>query len=503
MPKIADAAKAKEDFLSALAERDVVSSLGVTKQDALSDLYVFAKHVLGYQDIEDVPHRDLCDTVMDPRKRKLVLYPRGHFKSTIATISYMLWRIVRDPDIRILVTSAELRNSIKFLREAKGHIESNETFRALFGDLTNLEGKWTEDEIEVKTRRRPRKEPTVQIGSVGTSKVSQHYDLIIADDIVNRESVTTKDQIEKTELYYKDLLDLLEPTGDLLVIGTRWHWDDLYSRLIANADDRWLVDVKRAIDLEGNVLFPSRFNERVLADLKRDKGSFEFSAQYLNEPTSDENAVFRSEWFHYYADPPKGVLKFITVDPAISERQSADFSVILTCAVDSRNRRFVVEIVRRHMNPTALIDEILRLSLKHRPVAVGVETVAYQRSLKHFLMEKMIETGIMVPVVELKPDHGDSKDYRIRQLIPLYESGSVFHPNDGSAGDLEDEMLRYPRSAHDDVLDAMAYQVDIMRSAPRTQFDDSLGPNPLTHNVVGLMEAQSRIQRRRAERSLW
>lgn len=460
----------------------------------MRDLYAFAKDVLGYRDIADQPHQALCATVTAPQKRKLILYPRGHFKSTIATIAYSLWRIVQEPNIRILVTNAELRNARAFLREIKGHIERNQAFRERFGDLANPDGKWTETEIEVRTRTRSLKEPTIQVSSAGASMVSQHYDLIIGDDVVNRESVTTPEQIEKTITYYRDLLDLLEPHGDLLVIGTRWHYADLYSHLIERAGPEWLVDVRKAVEPDGTVLFPTRFTPSYLADLRRDKGSYEFSAQYLNDPVSDENAVFKRQWLHYYERLPDRTLRYITVDPAISDRDGADYSVVLVGAVDHLGRRYVVEYTRAHLEPKALIDEILRLTAKHRPQAVGIETVAYQKALKYYLMDAMQEARVFCPIVELRPD-GQTKEYRIRALQPFYESGAMFHPDGGRANDLEDEMLAFPYGKHDDVLDALAYQLQIMRNAPAHAPDPSEGPNPLTHAVSPF----EREERRQAE----
>ena len=77
-------------------------------------------------------------------------------------------------------------------------------FKKLYGDWVG--DKWTDVEMTVSKRNDPKvKESTVTVTSIGASTVSQHYDLIICDDLVNRESITTEDQLEKVITYYKDL----------------------------------------------------------------------------------------------------------------------------------------------------------------------------------------------------------------------------------------------------------------------------------------------------------
>src|SRR5712671_860906 len=105
------------------------------KERGLKDLFFFAKYILGYEQLEEQPHRGLCDTLISPVKRKLILEPRNSFKSTIATIAFCVWKITKFPEIRILIDSQDLTNSKKFLSEIKGHFETNDEFRMLYGDF--------------------------------------------------------------------------------------------------------------------------------------------------------------------------------------------------------------------------------------------------------------------------------------------------------------------------------------------------------------------------------
>lgn len=150
--------------------------------------------------------------------RKLILVPRGHFKSSLVTIPLVIQKLLVNPDARILLTNATLDNSQKFLRSIKGYFEGNEKLKYLFGEFKSE--KWNETEIVIKQRKKLQiKESSIIASSVEKGIVSQHFDMIIADDLVNRESINTKDQMDKTLMYYRDLLDLIEPGETVVVIG--------------------------------------------------------------------------------------------------------------------------------------------------------------------------------------------------------------------------------------------------------------------------------------------
>ncbi len=385
---------------------------------------------LGYKDLAPV-HKDVAlavHEVENGKRRGLFLLPRGHLKSTEITISYSIQQILRNPDIRILITNALLENSKGFLREIKGHLEKNELLRALFGELKD-DDKWSEMQIITKQRQAFHKEPTVQVTAVDKSVVSQHYDLIIADDIVNRESISTKEQRVKTIKYYKDLLDLLEPGGTLIVIGTRWHYDDLYGYLISEnvKKDNFHVTLRQAIEND-QPLFPRKFPMDYLTQLKEDKGSYEFNCQYMNNPINDEDADFKKEYFKYFnlldVDPTDGDI-YITIDPAISKADTADYTGIVVNLVKG-GRWKILEARRIRLNPTELINEMFYLyrKYKHNFAKMAIESIMYTQALQYDITRRMQETGEWFQLDEVR-HRNRKKEERIRGLIPLFERGNI------------------------------------------------------------------------------
>ena len=99
---------------------------------------------------------------------------------------------------------------------------------------------------------------------------------------------------------------------------------------------------------------------------------------------------------------------------------------------------------------------------KYRPRKIGIETVAYQRSLLYFIQEEMRRRQTYLPLQELKAT--GAKEVRIRGLLPLYRTGVIFHINTPKARELEEELLLFPQSPHDDISDSMAYQLQLIET---------------------------------------
>ena len=99
------------------------------------DLFFFSKYVLGYRELQEQPHRELCRVLRGPTLRNLIIQPRGTFKSTIANVADNILDIIINPNIRILIDGEDVSNSKKFLSEIKMQFEANDELRRLFWGL--------------------------------------------------------------------------------------------------------------------------------------------------------------------------------------------------------------------------------------------------------------------------------------------------------------------------------------------------------------------------------
>ncbi|MCK9370324.1 phage terminase large subunit [Candidatus Dojkabacteria bacterium] len=399
--------------------------------------------------------------------------------STVVTVAYSLLRIAQDPSVRILIANATFDMACSFLGQIKKHLQNNEKFKEYYGDLATNAEKWSENMITVpKVFNYKKKEATVTAYGVGGNLVSQHYDVIIMDDVVNRDFINTAEQIDKTILFYKDALDLLEPDGKLIVIGTRWADADLYGWIMdkSNPDriyEGFEVFLKQAYtgNLETGedlkLLFPEKFTQEYLIDLKRNKGPLEFANQWMNDPMPSEEAKFKPFWFKNVLEDElkwREINYFTCVDPAIGQLKHSDRTAIVTIGVDQFNNWFIVNIIWEKLLPNEIIDHIFANWEHFQPRKVGIEMVAYQKSLHYTIIDEMRRRNIYLPVVELKASR--SKEERIEGLVPRYANGSVYHLQQCPyRAELEDELLRFPRGKHDDIIDALAYMNQIAHQA--------------------------------------
>ncbi len=203
--------------------------------------------------------------------------------------------------------------------------------------------------------------------------------------------------------------------------------------------------------------------------LKSSNGG-KFWSQYLNDPMDDSLLEFKREWFQKFDLQPGSQLAnefpvapvLISIDPAFRMRQSNDDSGIVVTKTLSDNNVYVIEAKGIKANPQMLIDEIFRLVDKYVFVdKILIETVTAQIMLLDLLNAEMRKRGKFFVIQEVKPDSNETKAARIRGLIPHYSNRRIYHM--GSMYALEEQLLEFPKGAHDDIIDALSYQVKFWR----------------------------------------
>lgn len=392
--------------------------------------------------------------------------PRGHLKSHIITKGWTIQQILRNPNIRILIVNATEDNAVKFMRSIERYIGKGSLLEKIYGRFES--SVWNQNELIVSGRTEILDAPTLMAAGLQKTLTSQHYDIIIADDLVEPDNARTKEQREKVHDFYLSLFDLLEPKGKLVVIGTRYHQDDLYARILEENDTHhnWSVFVRSCYNSDGSIIFPEKFTQAQLDDIKK-KSFYHFSTQYLNNPIDPENADFKRDQVKYY-DPTTahpGSL-YLTIDPAIALSRDADYSAMVVAGMFGDRRIRVVDAIHKRLIPSELVDEVFNLVKKWRLHRVGIETFAFQKTLKYDIQRKQRETGLFFSIDELGKRHSGrgeqvlSKEARIRRLQPYFEQGLVEIRADMQA--LKDELLAFPRGKHDDLIDALSYQLDYL-----------------------------------------
>lgn len=208
----------------------------------LGNFFLFAKVFLEYKELEEDVHSEAIRVFESKATRKIVVLPRGSFKSTLGSVAYPIWRLLRDPNLTVLLDSELYTNSKNFLREIKGHFQS-EKMERIFGQQVGL--KWDEGEIIVKGRTKNIKEASITVGAIGTTKVGQHYQLIIGDDYNSQQNSETPEKCLKVINHTRYNLNILNPGGEYLWIATRYAERDIMGFLFNDVlGEKYLAEGK-------------------------------------------------------------------------------------------------------------------------------------------------------------------------------------------------------------------------------------------------------------------
>lgn len=232
-------------------------------------LFFLCGQFLGYKDW-DVVHDDVERFLRKPARKKALMLPRGHLKTSFVTIGYTIQCLLKNPNTRVLIGNGVWDIARSFLSEIKAQLEQSQ-LKYLFGEFQSA--RWNADEIIIKQRTKPLKEPTVATTGVEAETTGGHYDIIILDDLIGLQNSQTPEQRSKVKRFRRSMINLLEPGGLLIEIGTRWHLDDTFSEIFEKEMKYYNVMVKKVYEPDKTgkqrLIFPKHFAKK-FDDIKKD-----------------------------------------------------------------------------------------------------------------------------------------------------------------------------------------------------------------------------------------
>lgn len=324
---------------------------------------------------------------------------------------------------------------------------------------------------------------------VGGGLTGMSGKIIIADDLFkDRQDAESETVREGTWRWWQSvLMTRRQSKSGVGLVNTRWHLDDISGKLLEQQEDAEVAkkpagtfDVWKRLRFpafaeedeyvdgvlfrkEGEVLCPERFTMEDMIKTRNQMENYEWSALYMQSPILSENAEFQQGWFKYYEqnDVPRDVVWTTTVDLAISQKTTADRSVVRTVGKSPRFPQWYLgEETAGRLDPLQVIDAMFMHWKKYRS-RVWIESVAYQKALSYFVLEEMRKRQEYFDINELKRSSTTSKETRIRGLIPLYKAGVMLHRK-GLDTELEREELQFPKGRHDDRVDCLAMQLEVV-----------------------------------------
>ena len=427
-------------------------------------------------------------------RETLVLAPRGHGKTTVCTCAYVARCLLKDPDLRALIVSRTADQARTIASGVRNILVLSDGIRAAFDDVRGR--PWSLGAFTLATRTNFRREPSVTALGICGPLVSKHFDLILCDDVLDFENTRTRAERERVARWVGTALEpTLDPGGEIHWIGTRYHPEDYYARLLdpaCYADLRTNDGTRAAIVRDGGPdrpLWPARFTLDAgeakatgkvdLASERRKKGEAIFRAQYMNDVTAMTGRVFRREWIArlqgidgnpadgFRVRGPDGAWRAVTrvfqgFDPAISLDADADYSAHVTIgavATADRGAFFaVLDSTHERLTFEGQVNLIRARAKAWKPAAIGIEEVGYQKALSQEVRKR---GALPVKGVRRKTD----KVSRAYAMQGLLEEGRLWVG--ANQVDLIDELAAFPEGPHDDLFDALETALSLARNHHR------------------------------------
>lgn len=445
-----------------------------------TDLFYLLTHPLDRQDVNNDWLYERCNEVQDNPDEMLDLWAREHYKSTIVTYALTIQDILKDPEITVGIFSHTKPIARAFLRQIKYELETNQVLKDLYPDILwtdpkkdayNAGATWSEEKGIIVKRKTNPKEATVEAnGLVDGMPTSKHYSLLIYDDVVTVESVTSPEMMMKTTDALALSYNLGAHGGRRRFIGTRYHFNDTYNTLIKRKTVTTRIHpATHDGTMTGTPVFLAH---EKLAEKRRDMGPYIFACQMLQDPQADNVQGFKDNWIRFYGNHPKpeDLTIYILCDPANEKRKMNDYTSMFVIGLAQDRNYYWIDGVRDRLNLTERTEMLFYLHQKWSsrlttPYQVGYEKYGMQSDIQHieYVMEekayrfKITELGGQTP-----------KNDRIRRLIPIFEQGRFWMPKrmirtttDGKEIDLvetflDEEFRPFPVMSHDDMLDCCA-----------------------------------------------
>lgn len=478
------------------------------RKRAKTDLFFLSYGILGYDLVSPKLHGHLASWLEQTRNKqyRILLLPRGHYKSTIKTISESVqmalpndaglddWPYCLGPDIKMLIAHETRESASRFLFEIAEAFLSKPLMLALFPECVPSRkrqriNKW---ELELPRSTHP-KEPTFDTIGAGGAAQGRHYHHLSLDDIIG-EAARDSQVVMKTILTWFDnvnsLLTRVKFDGwDL--IGTRWGPHDVYSHAIdvygvdkersvlrcmqgESIPDGVAATYARGVLERGNLIFPEEFSMEFIERMR--KNPRVYAAQYANNPKDSSLTEFDPEWLKFYNTAGHNIIIFdgehsekisiwdldrvILCDPSMGETNESDESGIIVAGMDKKKRIFLLEVIKDRLKPPQIIDIWFKLFAKWRPRLISIEDVAFSGLFAYWFRDKCDQMKIYPQIHRFKPVKGSggrskfSKRARIRGLGPYFASGQVFIQQ--GMHRFRDEYEWYGITDSEHLLDALA-----------------------------------------------
>jgi predicted phage terminase large subunit-like protein len=390
-------------------------------------------------------------------KRLIINMAPRHTKSEFASYLLPSWFLGKFPHKKVIQCSNTAELAVGFGRKVRNLVGS-EQYKTVFPSVSlrqdsKAAGRWsTNGNGEY-----------FAIG-VGGTVTGKGADLLIIDDPHSEQEAALGDPSvfdRVYEWYTSGPRQRLQPGGSIVIVMTRWGERDLTGRILKDALSRdkgeeWEVIELPAIMPSGNPLWPEFWSLKELNALREELPPAKWNAQYQQQPTGEEGALVKREWWKIWHEDKPPPCEFIiqSWDTAFTKNERSDYSACTTWGVfylneDQKDMNIILlDAFKKRMEFPELKETAFKFYKEWEPDSFVIEAKAAGSPL----IFELRQMGIVV--TEYTPSRGNDKFVRLNSVTDLFKSGKVWCPDTRWASEVVEEMAAFPNAEHDDLVDS-------------------------------------------------
>ena len=416
-------------------------------------------------------------------KRLIINMPPRHTKSEFASYLLPAWMIGNNPKLKIIQATHTADLAIDFGRKTKNLVDDKnyqELFTTRLQEDSQAAGKWkTEQGGEYFA------------AGVGGAITGRGADLLIIDDPHKEQDVRADGKAfdKAMNWYTAGPRQRLQPGGAIVIVMTRWSTKDVTGQLLKaqseEGSDQWEVVELPAILPNGKPVWPEFWKVEELLKTKASIPVSNWLAQYMQQPTAEEGAILKREWWRDFEgnNPPPLDYKIMSLDTAFTKSTTADYSAITMWGVFTTEDRGQNIILLNAFKGRYEFPELRRAALEEyqdwQPDMVIIEAKASGLPLTHELRQ------MDIPVINFTPSKGNDKHTRVNSVAPLFESGKVWAPmHEHFAQEVVEECASFPFGDHDDYVDSTTQAIMRIRQGGLVRHPEDYKDEPIVRGQV-------------------
>lgn len=416
--------------------------------------------------------KEIFETINDDKNKLVVITAfRGSAKSTIVTLSYALWSILGKNKKKFILIISKTQDQTKIhFQNIISEIENNKILKNDF-DLDKRNIKINQKSIYFK-----KIDAIIKCASFETSIRGMRFkdtrpDLIICDDIEDLDSVRNIKSRDKLESWFtSEIIPVGDKNTKIILVGNLLHGDSLIMRIKNKINNKELNGIYKEYPLLKNdkILWNDKYNSKEEIEILRKTigNEVSFQREYMLKILPDDYQIIQRDWIKYYEELPYKNREFefigniISIDLAISKKETADYTAILILSIfrNKTNNKFNIFIRPNPINKRLSAPEQMQYvkdlynTFKNEYTRIIIESVAYQLSFIQNLKKESY------PAEEFKVQ-GQDKTARLNIASLYMQNEQVFFPKNGCE-DLINQLLGFGvENNHDDLVDAFSMGV--------------------------------------------